>query len=73
MDEYAVKCVKVLIANEIFWIRARSEEEAIADVKDMLARGLENTMEHRIEPVVEPTWFNYTASKNGFLKEESND
>ena len=71
MDEYAVKCVKVLIANETFWVRATSEEEAIADVKDMLSRGFEKTMEHRVEPVVEPTWFNYSATKNGFLKEES--
>lgn len=71
MDEYAVKCVKVLIANETFWVPANSEDDAIADVKDMLSRGLENTMEHRVEPVVEPTWFNYTATKTGFLKEES--
>lgn len=71
MDEYAVKCVKVLIANVTFWVPARSEDEAIEDVKYMLAHGLENTMDRRIEPVVEPVWFNYTATKNGFLKDES--
>lgn len=73
MDEYAVKCVKVLTANVTFWVPASSEEEAVENVKYMLAHGLENSMERRIEPVVEPTWFNYTASKNGFIKEESND
>lgn len=73
MDEYIVKCVRVSIANETFWFPARSKDEAIEDVKDMLARGLENTLEHRIDPVVDTTWFNYTVSKGGLLNEESDD
>ena len=71
LEEYAVKCVKVQIANEIFWIPATSEADAINTVKEYLSLGHENYLEHRVETVVEPTWFNYTATKNGFLKDEA--
>lgn len=63
LDYYEVNCTEVFVANETFHVQARSEEDAIATVKDLLNRGLKNTFIERKEEIVESKWFNYTAKK----------
>lgn len=74
MEEYKVELTEVSVVKKIFWKKADSPEEAIERVKSILDAGGGDRLERSPSFfIVEPTRFDFTASKVEYLKEKSND
>ena len=74
MEEYKVELTEVSVVKKIFWKKADSPEEAIERVKSILDAGGEDHLERSPEVfIIEPTRFDFTASKVAYIKEDSDD